>query len=89
MVGQCVCTCWLVQGLSTFSGQLLHQEHEQGADLWLIAVQKGLVANLSLVAKVLQIKMHVNLVMESVHTQVIDLSIMPHPHPLEHEGHSG
>lgn len=55
MVGQCVCTCWLVQGLSTFSGQLLHQEHEQGADLWLIAVKKGLVANLSLVAKVLQI----------------------------------
>lgn len=46
--------CRLIRGLCALSGQLLHQEHEQGADLWLIAVQEGLVANLPLVAQVLE-----------------------------------
>lgn len=48
------CTCRLVWGLSTFSRQLLHQEHEQRADLWLIAVQKGLVADLTFITNVLE-----------------------------------
>lgn len=50
----CSCTCWLVWGLSTLSRQLLHQEHEQGADLWLVAVEKGLVADLSLITNILK-----------------------------------
>lgn len=37
-----------------FSGQLLNQEHEQVADLTLIAVQKGLVSDFSFVADVLE-----------------------------------
>ena len=46
--------CGLVRRLSALSRQLLHQEHEQGADLRLVAVQEGLVANLPLVAQVLE-----------------------------------
>lgn len=37
-----------------FSWQLFHQEHEQGADLWLVAVQERLVANLSFITNVLE-----------------------------------
>lgn len=44
----------LIQLLGTFSGQLLHHEHEQRADLWLAAVEEGLVADLSFVTQVLQ-----------------------------------
>lgn len=50
------CTCRLVWSLSTFSGQLLHQKHEQGADLRFTAVQKSLVSYLSFVSNVLKNK---------------------------------
>ena len=46
--------CGLIRRLGALSGQLLHQEHEQGADLRLVAVQEGLVADLALVAQVLE-----------------------------------
>lgn len=37
-----------------FSGQLLHKEHEQGADLCLVAVQKSLVAYFSFITNILK-----------------------------------
>ena len=46
--------CGLIRRLCALSRQLLHQEHEQGADLRLVAVQEGLVADLPLVAQVLE-----------------------------------
>lgn len=44
----------LVQGLRAFSGQLLHQEHEQRPDLRLAAVEEGLVADLPFIAQLLK-----------------------------------
>ncbi len=49
-------TCRLVRGLSTLSGQLLDQKHEQRTNLWLIAVKKCLVANFPFKTHILNIQ---------------------------------
>lgn len=52
-------TSRLAGSFRTLSRQLLHQEHEQGANLGLVAIQKGLVADFPFVAKVLDTHCHV------------------------------
>lgn len=47
-------TCRLIRALCMFSRQLLHQEHEEVADLTFIAVQKGLISYFSFVTNVLE-----------------------------------
>lgn len=49
-------TSRLVRGLCTLSGQLLNQKHEQRTNLWLIAVEKCLVANFPFKTHILNIQ---------------------------------